>query len=202
MNYLAKVNDEGDIAAVITLPDDVNAIQLRFGFEGCAEGSDDFDDTVVVAFQRAWGDETHPRLGAYDTTTGDWSFYSYPLDPPESQNGGWVGLSDIAPLGVGGQFLVLERDNQGGPDGAIKRIYQIDLGKHSPGEVVTKTLVRDLVPDFLAKGGLLVEKVEGLAVDMSGDVWVVNDNDGVDDNSGETQLLNVMSSTHYRPSRP
>ena len=35
------------------------------------------------------------------------------------------------------------------------------------------------------------EKIEGMAVMDNGDVYVCNDNDGVDDNSGETQLLNV-----------
>ena len=56
---------------------------------------------------------------------------------------------------------------------------------------VEKTLVKDLVPDLLAPGGLLYEKIEGMALMDDGNVYVCNDNDGVDDNSGETQLLNV-----------
>ena len=48
----------------------------------------------------------------------------YPLDDVESQYGGWVGLSDITNVGEG-EYLVLERDNQGGPDAAIKRIYHM-----------------------------------------------------------------------------
>jgi hypothetical protein len=51
--------------------------------------------------------------------------------------------------------------------------------------------VRDLIPDLKAPGGLLVEKVEGLAVSEAGDVWIINDNGGVDDNSGEQLLLNL-----------
>ena len=47
------------------------------------------------------------------------------------------------------------------------------------------------MPDLLAPGGLLYEKIEGMALMDDGDVYVCNDNDGVDDNSGETQLLNV-----------
>ena len=85
-----------------------------------------------------------------------------------------------------------------GPDAVIKRIYKIDLGKHSPGDTVTKTLFQDLYPVLAEEGGLIVEKIEGLAVDSSGEVWIVNDNDGVDDNNGETLLLNVRSS-YYRP---
>ena len=60
-----------------------------------------------------------------------------------------------------------------------------------PTPTVAKTLVKDLVPDLLAPGGLLYEKIEGMALMDDGDVYVCNDNDGVDDNSGETQLLNV-----------
>ena len=36
-----------------------------------------------------------------------------------------------------------------------------------------------------------VQKIEGMALMDDGNVYVCNDNDGVDDNSGETQLLNV-----------
>jgi hypothetical protein len=32
---------------------------------------------------------------------------------------------------------------------------------------------------------------EGLAVTAGGNVYIVNDNDGVEDNSGETELLNL-----------
>jgi hypothetical protein len=118
----------------------------------------------------------------------------YPLDEPESQYGGWVGLSDVESLGEG-VFLVLERDNQGGLDAAVKRIYKIDLGDFSAeeGSVVEKTLYRDLMPDLKSFNGLVVEKVEGLTVDGAGNLWINNDNDGVDDNSGEQLLLNLGS---------
>lgn len=36
-----------------------------------------------------------------------------------------------------------------------------------------------------------MEKIEGFAVLASGDALLVNDNDGVDENSGETWLLNL-----------
>ena len=57
--------------------------------------------------------------------------------------------------------------------------------------VGTLVVVHNLVPDLLETNGLLVEKVEGLTVDAGGTVWVVNDNDGVDDNNGETILLSL-----------
>jgi len=194
LNFLFKVSDEGVIQSAVTLPAEVNNLQFRFGFEGVAEDG----DMVTVVFQRAWIGEENPRIGCYSKTTGTWAFLYYPLDEPTSQNGGWVGLSDIAPLGDS-KYYVLERDNQGGPDAAIKAIYEIDISgagfvsTGSPTFTVAKTLVRDLMDDLVAPGGLVPEKVEGLAVTFSGKTWIINDNDGVDGNSGETQFLNLGS---------
>lgn len=124
----------------------------------------------------------------YDILTNAWTFYFYPLEAPASQNGGWVGLSDIHSLGDG-KFLVLERDNQGGPDAAIKIISLIDLSGLADGDTVTKTVISDILPNLsTAIGGLTIEKVEGLTMSNVGDVWISTDNDGVDDNSGETQV--------------
>ena len=188
LNYLFKVNaTTGTIAQVITLPDEVNANQIRFGLEGVA-----YDDgKLVVVLQRAWTGDANPRVLVYDTATSTWvGDYFYPLDAVESQNGGWVGLSDISPLG-NNRYLVLERDNQGGPDAAIKRLYSINLsGDLTNGDTLEKTFVRNLIPDFTAAGGLMPEKLEGLAV-TEDSVWVINDNDGLNDNSGETQLLEL-----------
>lgn len=188
LNMLLKTDAQGNITDVHTLPENVNAKQIRFGFEGVAEQ----DGKVYVAFQRAWEGESHARIGIFDTNKNQWSFVFYPLDKAESQNGGWVGLSDIAPLG-NGKFAILERDNQGNYDAAIKRIYQIDLTHVSEGAAVSKTLVRDLLTsgDLTSTGGLAFEKVEGLTVDSNGNTWIINDNDGVDDNSGETMLKNL-----------
>ena len=95
----------------VPLPDEINDKQIRFGFEGVAEDG----ELVAVAFQRAWKDDDNPMIGIWDTVASTWRFVYYPLDAVESQNGGWVGLSEIAPLGQG-RYLVLERDNQSGPD--------------------------------------------------------------------------------------
>ena len=186
LNFIFKTDASGVIEAVITLPDAVNANQLRFGFEGVTE----YNGNVYVAFQRAWAGDDHPRIGIYDTTTATWSFLYYPLDAAESQDGGWVGLSDITSIG-NGEFLVLERDNKGGPDAAIKRIYRIDTNGLTDGALLTKTLVRDLMSDLAAPGGFIYEKIEGMALMSDGNVWIINDNDGIDDNSGETQLINL-----------
>ena len=177
-----------NIESIVLLPAELNEIQLRFGFEGVAEDG----DHVVVAFQRAWGEDTDPRIGIYNSETAEWKFVFYPLARPVSQNGGWVGLSDIAPLGDG-KFMVLERDNQGGEDAAIKRLFWIDLGDFSveDGTTIEKYFYKDLIPDLKSYGGAVIEKVEGLAVTKDGEIWINTDNDGVDDNSGEQLLLNV-----------
>lgn len=186
LNFLLKTDASGVIEQVVRLDDAVNDMQLRFGFEGVAEQ----DGNVYVAFQRAWGTDPNPRLGIYNLATSTWSYVFYPLDAVASQNGGWVGLSDLTALG-NGRLLVVERDNQSGPDAAIKRLYQVDVSAAAPNTTISKTLVRDLMPDLMASGGLVPEKIEGSAVLKNGNVLVVNDNDGVDDNSGETQLLNL-----------
>ncbi len=186
LNFLFKTDSNGVIEDVVTLPNAVNNLQIRFGFEGVAE----YNGMLYVAFQREWEGEANPRIGVYDITNETWEFVFYPLDAVESQDGGWVGLSDISSMG-NGEFLVLERDNKGGPDAAIKRLYTIDLSTVINGATITKTLVRDIMSDLQAPGGLIYEKVEGSAVMANGDVYIINDNDGVDDNSGETQLINL-----------
>ncbi|KAL7426552.1 hypothetical protein ACHAXH_000475, partial [Discostella pseudostelligera] len=107
--------------------------------------------------------------------------------------GSWVGLSDIVSIG-GGKVLVVERDNQGGPDAAIKRIYSVSLGKLSQVvdlSTVTKQLVRDVLPDVsTAIAGLPFEKIEGIAY-LDGNIWINNDNDGLKDNSGESRLIKL-----------
>jgi hypothetical protein len=185
-NLLFKVSATGVIEEIVMLPAEVNAKQQRFGYEGVAESG----GKLVVAFQRAWKDETNPRIGVYDLAAKTWQFFFYPLDPVVSPNGGWVGLSDITALG-NNKFLLVERDNQGGPDARIKRLYRIDLTDKADGAILGKTLIRDLMADLKAPGGNVPEKIEGLAVTAAGNVYIVNDNDGVDDNSGEVQLINL-----------
>ncbi len=190
-NFLAVVELDGTISEVIELDPAINAGQRSNGFEGVAI----YNDDVYVAFQRAWTglgdtDGTDARIGHYDPDTDNWEFFIYPLDASTTPNAGdWIGLSELTSLG-GGEFLVLERDKQGGPDARIKRLYTFDLTGLNDGDPIVKTLVRDLLDDLSAPGGLINEKQEGVAV-VDGDVWIVNDNDGVDDHSGETQLINL-----------
>jgi len=52
--------------------------------------------------------------------------------------------------------------------------------------VVTKELVRDMLPDLAVLNGYTMDKIEGFAIDAAGTGWVISDNDGVSDSSGET----------------
>lgn len=194
-NLLLRVNlTSGEILSAVTLPAEVNSKQLRFGFEGVAE----YGNWTVVTFQRAWTNETSPRIGLYNFVTAVWKFVFYPLDAVGSPNGGWVGLSDITSIG-NGRFLILERDDQAGPDAVVKRLYEINLGANltavTPDSNVTKTLKLDLIPSLAQTWGLIPEKVEGVTIDAKGNVWVNNDNDGMGSGfvitSGEQQLNNV-----------
>ncbi len=69
-NLIFKLGVSGVIEDIIALPAEVNAKQMRFGFEGVAEA----DGKLVVAFQRAWKGETSPRIGVYDLVAKTWQF--------------------------------------------------------------------------------------------------------------------------------
>lgn len=205
LNMLVHVASDGSIIETITLPDAVNAKQRRFGFEGVASVMEGGSEVLYVAFQRPWVDDPAPnnsddggkvRIGRYDRAHGEWTFAYYPLDVRQSPNGGWVGLSEITALGQG-RFAVIERDNQGNTDARIKRVYAFsvsDVVFRPEGEsfdTIGKKLVRDLLPDLQATGGMVLEKIESLAVTRTGDLLFANDNDGVTDSNGETQLIRI-----------
>jgi len=180
-NLLIKLNDYAIITQCVQLPSSFPTATSD-GFAGVAEDG----VRVVVIIQRAWGSESLPRIAIYNTVSMTWKYAFYPLSSPTSLNGGWVGISDIAPAGRG-KFYVLERDNQATADAAIKRITTIDIGTYrfEDGVTVASVLYRDLIPDLLSSNGQVLEKVDGLAITRSGKVWISNDNDGVKDNSGE-----------------
>jgi len=199
-NLLVKVAADGSVLSEIALPDDVAALKKSNGFEGVAVTGAGDTEQVYLAFQREWnGDPTGlVRIGRYTPATGEWRFFHYPLDAAASPAGGWVGLSELVALDDR-TLLVLERDNQAGPDARIKRLYEVSIDgvrpqpQGSPFPILAKTLARDLMTDLAAPKGWLQEKVEGVAVGKDGYVYVVTDNDGVDGNTGETQFLRLGS---------
>ena len=160
------------------------AQEKRFGFEGIAL----IDGKLWLAVQREWGDdpEGQVKLLQLDPASGEWAGVRYPLDKGE----GWVGLSELA---VHGDHLYLiERDNLIGDAAKLKAVTRVALADLNPapldGELplVSKETVRDLIPDLKGWNGYVQDKVEGMAITEDGTVWMVTDNDGVDDASGET----------------
>lgn len=182
---LYHVDASGEITTEVMLPEALLANEVRFGFEGVTK----IGDTLWMAVQREWKDDpkNHVKLVSYNTATGDWGAVHYAKAEPAT---GWVGLSEIT--AHGDYVYVIERDNQIGANAVTKKIYRIPASDMVPAElggdlpVVTKDLVRDLIPDLAANGGYIVDKIEGLAIFADGTVWVSTDNDGVDDSSGET----------------
>lgn len=67
----------------------------------------------------------------------------------------------------------------------------IDLTNYVPNQTIKKQLFLDLIPELKKSNGHIFEKVEGLAVNSLGNVWFNNDNDGVNDNSGEQRLFDL-----------
>jgi hypothetical protein len=166
---------------------------VRFGFEGVTVTGSGAEETVWLAVQREWKDDPKgfAKILSYVPATKAWGMYRYPLDAAKD---GWVGLSELTAIGDG-SFIVIERDNQFG-DGAIKTLKSFSvkgLTAAAPGAstvpVVSKTLVRNLVPDLSAPKGYVLDKIEGFAIDAAGNAFVVSDNDGVDGSSGETQFI-------------
>ena len=164
------------------------------GFEGLVE----IGGKVYVAIQRAWKEDKkgHARIAVYDSASERWSYLYYPLDKSLSENSGWIGLSGVARIDEN-TLAIIERDKGIGADDALlKRVYAVDISGVSPvagGEipVVSKTLMADLVPMLNAFNGVTVEKVEGITVTADGHLFIVNDNDGAQDSTGETLLLNL-----------
>jgi DNA-binding beta-propeller fold protein YncE len=189
---ILHVDAEGKIDQEIGLPPELLAHEVRFGFEGITK----VGDVLWMAVQREWGDDPKGmvKLVSYNLADETWGAVHYPLDAPG--DGAWMGLSEIT---LHGDWVyVVERDNQIAGNAATKKLYRVALSQMTPATlggalpVVTKELVRDLVSDLkAATNGYVVDKVEGFAVDAAGLGWIVTDNDGVDDSSGETLFWSI-----------
>jgi hypothetical protein len=188
---LLHVKDTGAIDKEIGLPTELLAHEIRFGFEGVALAG----DTLWMAVQREWKDDTAGmvKLVAYNTEDDTWGAVHYPLDAPTE--GAWMGLSEIT---IKGDFAyIVERDNQVGTNAVTKKLYRVALAQMVPAAlgsdlpVVTKELVYDFMPDLAVLNGYTAEKVEGFAIDAAGIGYVVTDNDGTDNSSGETLFWSI-----------
>ncbi|WP_235918935.1 esterase-like activity of phytase family protein [Aureimonas psammosilenae] len=189
---LVHVDAKGAVMETVDFPKTLLQGETRFGAEGIAKNG----DTLWIAVQRPWKDDEKntTKLLAYDLKTKEWGAVAYPLEKAEGK-GGWVGLSEIALHGDHAYFI--ERDNRIGQAAKLKTITRVALAEMKPAKlgetlpVVSKETVRDLLPDLKAGGGYVVDKVEGFAIAPDGKAYIVTDNDGVDDSSGETVFLTL-----------
>ncbi len=87
-----------------------------------------------------------------------------------------------------GSYGLIERDNLTGDFSQLKWLTEVDLSV-----LVTRAdkAVHDLQPDLRAGNGWITDKPEGFTVAADGRAYVVTDNDGVEDWTGETQLLDL-----------
>lgn len=185
------VGADGAIEDYIALPNELLAVETRFGFEGITR----VDDMLYVAVQREWRDDpaNHAKVLGYNLETEEWSVIHYAKTEPEA---GWVGLSEIV---AHGDFMYfIERDNQHDTRAVTKIITRVQMSAMNNmvalGEtpaVLEPELVVDLLPYLTSTGGYVLDKVEGLAIATDGTMWVSTDNDGVDDHSGETMFFSV-----------
>ena len=191
---ILHVNAKGEIKKEIAIPAELRAGEKRFGFEGITTVGEGDDMMLWMAVQREWGDDEKGfvKLVSYKPSSEEWGAVRYPLEP---KGDGWVGLSEIT--ASGDYAYIVERDNLLGKAAKLKKIYRVALADLKPAAlggdlpVVKKEEVRDLIPDLKAGGGYVVDKVEGFTIDAAGNGYVVTDNDGVDDSSGETLFFGI-----------
>jgi hypothetical protein len=191
---LYRVNAEGEIKKEVGFPPELLAHEKRFGAEGITMTGEGDNSRLWIAMQREWGDDGKDtvKLVSYTPATDEWGAVGYGLDKAES---GWVGLSEIT--AHGDHVYLIERDNLIGEAARIKKLYRVAVSGLQPAPLggtlpmVAKEEVRDLIPDLKALNGYVVDKVEGFAIDASGTGYVVTDNDGVDDSSGETYFFSI-----------
>ncbi|RDI59185.1 esterase-like activity of phytase family protein [Microvirga subterranea] len=193
-NLLIRTDRNGVIVEEIPLPAGLEEGAKNYGYEGVTVTGSGADETVWLAVQREWADDPKGfvKLLAYKPADKSWGAVRYPLD---KAGAGWIGLSEIT--AVGDRMIVIERDNQIAEKAKVKKLYAVAVADMKPvplgGElpVVRKTELRDLLPDLKGSKGYVLDKVEGFAVDAAGNAFIVTDNDGVDDSSGETLFLNL-----------
>lgn len=193
-NLLLRVSAKGEVEEEILLPEELARQASRFGFEGVAVTGSGADETVWIAVQREWKDDPKgkAKILSYRPSTKSWGALHYPLTAPAA--GAWMGLSELTYLG-NDSFAVIERDNLFGAQ-AVKTLATFSVKGLNPAPLgssdipaVEKKKLRDLTPDLMKLGGYGLDKVEGMTVDKDGNLFVVTDNDGVDDSSGETAFF-------------
>jgi hypothetical protein len=187
---------------------------LGSGFEGLAvlpavAGGGGY--RLIVAQQRGWdytsspecealdddggglnanGEPNRSRLWIYDPAARSWDHIAWEL-APKPVDAAWAGLSEITRT-PDGDYVVLERDNMTGSFAELKTLVRFSLDD-AHDKLISKNekRVHDFQPALEATRGWITDKPEGVAILDNGRTFVVTDNDGVDDWSGETWFLDL-----------
>ncbi|MEM9388274.1 MAG: esterase-like activity of phytase family protein [Pseudomonadota bacterium] len=217
LNRLLQVDVGGNLISEITLPAQIEACRaasenrasLGGGFEGVASlGTDPNNYRLLVAQQRGWdyttpecealdddpkdaneGEPAFTRLWLYRPSTDTWSAVPWEL-APVPEDAAWVGLSEIS-VAPDGDLVLIERDNRTGDFAQLKTLVRVGLRGALDGVSSQEKEVYDLLPDLTDGNGWITDKPEGVAITRNGQVFLVSDNDGVDDWSGETSFLSL-----------
>lgn len=189
-HQILHVDQKGQIQQRIPFPNTQFPQQTPFGGEGIAKNG----DQLWVALQQPWQDDpTHTvKLLNYDLTQKMWQAVRYPLNTNQQ---GQSLVSDLSQFGD--HLYVLERDNQTGENAAISGISRIALADLTPMPLdqalplVEKQWVHNLQPDLRQAKDITSGKIEGFTITPTGTAFVVTDNDGLDDSTGETQFFSI-----------
>lgn len=192
---LFHVDAEGKIVEEVAFPEALLPSEIRYGSEGITAIGEGDDMTLWIAIQREWKDDPAGmvKLLSYNPKSKEWGAVHYPLEA--AADGAWNGLSEI--VAHGDYVYVIERDNQLGAKAVLKALYRVPLADLKPAKigetlpVVSKELYRDLIPDLKSANGYVLDKVESFAIDAAGTGFVITDNDGVADSSGETMFWSI-----------
>jgi hypothetical protein len=217
-NRLLQLDYQGHVIEEVGLPDEIiacraastNTATLGSGFEGVAVMKLGIKYKLLVAQQRGWdyttpecedlddddgglnesGQPLRTRIWIYDPREKSWDHIAWELAPlPE--NASWVGLSEITRT-PRGDYVLIERDNRTGDFAELKTLVKVDLRDAGDGLIESsEKSVFDLLPALKETNGWVTDKPEGVAITDSGQTYVVTDNDGVEDWSGETWFLQL-----------
>ncbi len=218
-NLLLQLDATGNVIAEIGLPQEILDCRaastrrgtLGSGFEGLAvKPKAGGGYKLLIAQQRGWdyttaacedldddagglnalGEPNYTRLWIYDPDDGSWDHLAWEL-AALPVNASWVGLSEITRT-PRGDYVLIERDNRTGDFGELKTLVKVAYGDAADGLFAqTEKAVFDLLPALNATNGWITDKPEGVAITEKGRLYVVTDNDGVEDWSGETWFLNL-----------
>ena len=221
LNRILQLDRSGTVMKEIFLPEEIedcralerdkvdgNIGSHSAGFEGIAVLETKTGYKLLVPQQRGWDytteecealdddpDGSNPsepaftRIWIYDPATGDWDFVPWELAPVPA-NAAWAGLSEITAVDDG-SYMLIERDNRTGDFAELKTLVRVSVEDGKDGVSADEKEVYDLLPALKASNGWISDKPEGTAISRSGKVYLVTDNDGVDDWSGETSFLRL-----------